>query len=169
MGPGGADVDGGGARREYRSLEDAVKQSGLRDGYGDFKMVWRTLSLYERFEQIVALVLTALIAVIIVIATWDLAKEVFTMASKRVLDPLDHRVFQPIFGQIMFLLIALEFKHSITKVVAHRESIAQVKTVLLIALLAISRKFIILEAEQYAVPTIVALAAVVVALGIATG
>jgi hypothetical protein len=46
---------------------------------------------------------------------------------------------------------------------------AQVKTVLLIELLAISRKFIILEAEQYAVPTIVALAAVVVALGIATG
>lgn len=70
-------------------------------------------------------------------------------AWKRVLDPLDHRVFPPIFGQIMFLLIALEFKHSITKVVAHRESITQVKTVLLIA------------------PTIVALAAVVVALGIA--
>jgi uncharacterized membrane protein (DUF373 family) len=112
-------------------------------------------------------VLTALIALIIVIATWDLAKEVFTMAWNRVLDPLDHRMFQPIFGQIMFLLIALEFKHSITKVAAHRESIAQVKTVLLIAMLAITRKFIILEADQYSAPTIMALAAVVVALGIA--
>jgi uncharacterized membrane protein (DUF373 family) len=43
----------------------------------------------------------------------------------------------------------------------------QVKTVLLIAMLAITRKFIILEADQYSAPTIMALAAVVVALGIA--
>jgi len=74
--------------------------------------------------------------------------------------------FQAIFGQIMFLLIALEFKHSIVKVVAHGESIAQVKTVLLIALLALSRKFIILEADQYSAQTILGLAAAVVALGL---
>ena len=45
----------------------------------------------------------------------------------------------------------------------------QVRTVLLIALLAISRKFIILEAEQYTAPTIVALAAVVSRWGSPTG
>ena len=145
----------------------ATKQSGLSVRFEEFRDTWQTLSLYERIEQIIALVLTYLVAVIILIATWDLAKEVFLLAWHGLLDPLDHRMFQVIFGQIMTLLIALEFKHSIIKVVAHRESIIQVKTVLLIALLAISRKFIILEAEQYTAPTIVALAAVVVALGIA--
>jgi uncharacterized membrane protein (DUF373 family) len=143
-----------------------MKQSGLRDRYGNFKESWQTLSLYERIEQVIALTLTGLITIIIVIATWDLAKEVFYLAWHGVLDPLDHRMFQAIFGQIMTLLIALEFKHSIVKVVAHGESIIQVKTVLLIALLAVSRKFIILDPDKYSAQTILALAAVLVGLGI---
>jgi uncharacterized membrane protein (DUF373 family) len=88
------------------------------------------------------------------------------LAWHGVLDPLDHRMFQAIFGQIMTLLIALEFKHSIVKVVAHGESIIQVRTVLLIALLAVSRKFIILDPDKYSAQTILALAAVLVGLGI---
>jgi uncharacterized membrane protein (DUF373 family) len=143
-----------------------MKQSGLRDRYGNFKETWQTLSLYERIEQVIALTLTGLITIIIVIATWDLAKEVFYLAWHGVLDPLDHRMFQAIFGQIMTLLIALEFKHSIVKVVAHGQSIIQVKTVLLIALLAVSRKFIILDPDKYSAQTILALAAVLVGLGI---
>ena len=144
----------------------ATKQSGLSARFEEFKDTWRTLSPYERIEQVIALVLTYLIAVIVLIATWDLAKEVFLLAWHGLLDPLDHRMFQVIFGQIMTLLIALEFKHSIIKVVAHRESIIQVKTVLLIALLAISRKFIILEPNQYSAQIILGLAAVVIALGV---
>jgi uncharacterized membrane protein (DUF373 family) len=143
-----------------------MKQSGLRDRYGNFKETWQTLSLYERIEQVIALTLTGLITIIIVIATWDLAKEVFYLAWHGVLDPLDHRMFQAIFGQIMTLLIALEFKHSIVKVVAHGQSIIQVKTVLLIALLAVSRKFVILDPDKYSAQTILALAAVLVGLGI---
>jgi uncharacterized membrane protein (DUF373 family) len=143
-----------------------MKQSGLRDRYGNFKESWQTLSLYERIEQVIALTLTGLITIIIVIATWDLAKEVFYLAWHGVLDPLDHRMFQAIFGQIMTLLIALEFKHSIVKVVAHGQSIIQVRTVLLIALLAVSRKFIILDPDKYSAQTILALAAVLVGLGI---
>src|SRR5467141_1191788 len=65
------------------------------------KDTWRTLSPYERIEQVIALVLTYLIAVIILIATWGLAKEVFLLAWHGLLDPLDHRMFQAIFGQIM--------------------------------------------------------------------
>jgi hypothetical protein len=72
-----------------------MKQSGLRDRYGNFKEGWQTLSLYERIEQVIALTLTGLITIIIVIATWDLAKEVFYLAWHGVLDPLDHRMFQP--------------------------------------------------------------------------
>jgi uncharacterized membrane protein (DUF373 family) len=48
---------------------------------------------------------------------------------------------------IMTLLIALEFKHSIIKVALRRDSIIQVKTVILIALIALSRKFVILDVE----------------------
>jgi uncharacterized membrane protein (DUF373 family) len=134
---------------------------------GEFRDNWRTLGFYERFEQVIALTLTTLIAVVVVIATWDLAKAVFLLTVGGLMDPFEPSVLQTIFGRIMLVLIALEFKHSILRVVAHRgESIAQVKTVLLIALLAISRKFIVLDAASHPPSTIVALAAVVLALGI---
>jgi uncharacterized membrane protein (DUF373 family) len=142
-----------------------MESSERRRRIDEFWRNWSTLGFYERFEQVVALTLTALIAVVVVIATWDLAKAVFFL-TVRGLDPFDTSVLQTIFGRIMLVLIALEFKHSILQVVAHRGSIAQVTTVLLIALLAVARKFIILDASTYPAPTIVALAAVVVALGI---
>ena len=80
-------------------------------------------------------------------------------------NPLDHSVFQTVFGMIMTLLIAMEFKHSIIKVVMRKESIIQVKTVLLIALLALSRKFIILEPD-ISPGKLAALAATTLALGV---
>lgn len=125
------------------------------------------MTVYERFEQAVALILTGLIAIIIVVALVELSKEVLKTVVAGTMNPLDHRLFQTLFGQILTLLIALEFKHSILKVVARKESIIQVKTVLLIAMLAISRKFMILDLDQVRADTIFALAAGVVALAAA--
>jgi uncharacterized membrane protein (DUF373 family) len=64
----------------------------------------------------------------------------------------------------MIVLVALELEHSIISVVAERRGMIQVRTVLLIALLAISRKVIILNAEISA-GHIVAVASVAVAFG----
>ena len=47
------------------------------------------------------------------------------------LDPLEHSVFQAVFGEIMTLLIALEFNHSLQYVVNRAQSIIQTKIVLL--------------------------------------
>ena len=47
----------------------------------------------------------------------------------------------------MTLLIAMGFKHSIIKAALWRENIVRAKTVLLIALLALSRKFLILNPD----------------------
>ena len=77
------------------------------------------------------------------------------------LDPLDYEVFQALFGMIMTLLIAMGFKHSIIRAALRRESIIQVKTVILIALLALSRKFVILD-----ITTIAALASATLVLGV---
>ncbi len=149
------------------SREDLVKENGQRTRYQDFRRHWLSLGLYERFEQGIAMLVAWLIAVIVVVAVWDLAKEVAMLARQDMLDPLEHKTFQAIFGQIMTVLIALEFKHSIVKVVAAASSIIQVRTVLLIALLALSRKLIILDTTELPPGTIFALAAVLLALGAA--
>ncbi len=126
---------------------------------------WSVMSFYERFEHVVALVLTGLIAIIICVALWRLAYEVINMLVMGALDPLNHAVFQTIFGMIMTLLIAMEFKHSILQVLERKAHIIQVQTVLLIALLALARKFIILDAAYMEAEKMAALALSVVALG----
>jgi uncharacterized membrane protein (DUF373 family) len=82
------------------------------------------------------------------------------------IDPLEHDVFQMLFGMVMTLLIALEFKHSIIRVALRRSSIVQVRTVVLIALIALSRKFVILDTRSTSASTIAALAGATLVLGI---
>jgi uncharacterized membrane protein (DUF373 family) len=82
------------------------------------------------------------------------------------LDPLDPRVFQTVFGEIMTLLIALEFNHTLQYVVRREQSVIQTKVVLLIALLAISRKFIVLELAEVSPGQLLGLAAITLVLGV---
>ena len=82
------------------------------------------------------------------------------------LDPLDFEVFQAVFGEILTLLIALEFNHTLQYVVTREQSIIQTKVVLLIALLAVARKFIILDIKDVSAGHLLALAAVTLVLGV---
>ncbi|WP_445669287.1 phosphate-starvation-inducible PsiE family protein [Piscinibacter defluvii] len=121
---------------------------------------------YERFEHVVAFILSVIIALVIALALLQLVTRVVPLLVTGSIDPLDHEVFQGLFGMIMTLLIALEFKHSIIRVAMRRESIVQVKTVVLIALLALSRKFIVLDSKVTEAQTIAALALATLVLGI---
>jgi uncharacterized membrane protein (DUF373 family) len=125
---------------------------------------WKVMNLYERFEQVVAIILANVIAIIIVISLYQLVRAVAVLVVTNRLDPLNYAVFQELFGMIMTLLIAMEFKHSILRVALRRDSIIQVKTVVLIALIALARKFVILDPA--ATPAkIAALAGAILALG----
>jgi uncharacterized membrane protein (DUF373 family) len=80
-------------------------------------------------------------------------------------DPANQGVFQTVFGMIMTVLIALEFKHSMLGVLERRHSVIQVRTVVLIALLALVRKFIIIDATKTEPLTLIGLSLAVLALG----
>ena len=140
-----------------------MKSTG-RNPFQVLRDQWAIMSLYERFEQVVALVLSAVIAVIIVVSLFQLIAIVFTLLVLDAFNPLDHKVFQSVFGMIMTLLIAMELKHSIVRVALRRDSIIQVKTVILIGLIALARKFVILEPEA-SPAKIAALAGATLALG----
>jgi uncharacterized membrane protein (DUF373 family) len=132
----------------------------------DLTAHWPALSYYERFEAAVALVLTVVIGVIILVALYRLAVTVFAGLLAGVLDPLDQRVFQAVFGEIMTLLIALEFNHTLHYAALRRQGIIQTKVVLLIALLALARKFIILDLKETTPGQLLGLAAVTLAIAL---
>src|SRR6202790_3463618 len=105
---------------------------------------FKLLSLYQRFEHIVILILTALIAVIVA-AVWSLTSQIlFGLILTGSLDPSDYTIFQAVFGMIFTVIIALEFKTSLLVVAERHDSVVQIRSVVMIALLAICRKVIIL-------------------------
>jgi hypothetical protein len=95
------------------------------------------LAFYERFKQMIAHILSIVISVMTVVSLWQLIRAVIALLLSEALNPLDHAIFQAVFGMVMTLLIAMEFKHSITRVMLRRDHIVQVKTVILVAMLAI--------------------------------
>lgn len=126
----------------------------------------RSQTMYQRIESLVALMLTAVITLVVFVALYRLLYGVVDGLLFGSANPLDHKVFQNVFGQIMTVLIALEFNHTLQYVVTRAQSIIQIKTVLLIALLALSRKFIILDLAETSAEHLVGLAAVTFVLGI---
>lgn len=127
---------------------------------------WIIMTIYQRFESVIALMLTLLITFVVIVATYRLFTGIITDLVLGAMNPLEHRVFQNVFGEIMTVLIALEFNHTLQYVVTRQQSVIQMEVILLIALLAIARKFIILDIEKTSAEVMFGLAAIALTLGI---
>lgn len=142
------------------------KMLTMASEFADLRLKWKTLSLYERFEQTVVSLLTLVIAVIIALTAWQLLLHTLMLIGTHAVNPADSQAFQGLFGMVLTVLIALEFKHTLLVVRHHRRAIVQVRAVVLIALLAMVRRFIILDLYQTPPSVIAALAGAALALGI---
>jgi uncharacterized membrane protein (DUF373 family) len=91
--------------------------------------------------------------------------KVFTSIFASGFDPTDYSAFQAVFGMIFTVIIALEFERSLLVIAERDRGVVQVRTVILIALLAIVRRPIIMDMSTTEAPQLLALAAAVLALG----
>jgi uncharacterized membrane protein (DUF373 family) len=136
-----------------------------RQEFAAARIRWSLLSFYQKFEHAVIVLLTGLIVLIIALAVWNLILKVVSSIGSANFDPTDYAVFQALFGMIFTVIIALEFKRSLLIIAERKQSIVQVRTVLLIALLAVVRKLMILDFASTDAAQLFALAATIVALG----
>jgi len=132
----------------------------------DARREWGILTLTERFEAAVAFLLTAVISAVILVALARLVVSVVDTLVFQALNPLEHAVFQRVFGEIMTVLIALEFNHTLRYVITRERGIVQAKIVILIAQLAVVRKVIVTDLYDAAPASVAALAGLVLALGV---
>lgn len=138
----------------------------LKEEFSAEQLRWRALTFYQKFEHAIILILTGLIAVVIVAAVWNLTLKILSeLILTRTFDLTDAGAFQSIFGMIFTVIIALEFKRSLLLLTHRTEAVVQVRTVILIAILAIVRKFIILDLTATNALHLFALAASILALG----
>ena len=134
--------------------------------WSEIRHAWKTLASYERFEMVVGLLLRGVIGVIIVVALYRLIAGVVGSILLRALNPLDHVVFQQVFGAIMTLLIALEFNHTLRYAAPGARGIIHARIVILIALLALARKIIVADLFEIAPAALFGLAALSLSLGL---
>jgi len=126
---------------------------------------WRVLTLYQKFEELVIIILTGLIAVVVAFAVWNLALKIALSLLAATFDPTEHAVFQAVFGMILTIIIALEFKRSILVTAERRYSVVQARAIVLIALLALVRKILILDINTTGAVQLLGLGATILALG----
>src|SRR6202163_4850983 len=138
----------------------------IKQEFKDAGEQFRLLSLYQRFEHVIVTILTALIAIIVVVAVWNLSvKILFGLVLSGSFDPSDYSAFQAVFGMIFTVIIALEFKKSLLVVAERKDRVVQIQAEVVIALLAVCRKVLILHLAETDAWHILSLAAAILALG----
>lgn len=137
----------------------------LKDEIAAARARWNVLTLYQKFEELVIVILTGLIAVVVVFAVWNLALKIALSLLAASFDPTDHAEFQAVFGMILTIIIALEFKRSILVVAERRYSVVQARAIVLIALLALVRKILILDINTSGAVQLLGVGAAILALG----
>jgi uncharacterized membrane protein (DUF373 family) len=121
--------------------------------------------IYALFEQAVAVVLLLLVSSIIVVGLAHLTLAVKTDVYLSLDAPIEPDVYKNIFGAVLTVLIGLELNHTVLSILQRKESIVQLRTVVLIAIIAMARKFLVIDITELEPFVILAFAAAFLVLG----
>lgn len=121
------------------------------------------IDLIKRFERLIILSLVVMMTIVLLLATvelgWIIVKDVVT--PPLFLLEIDELI--EIFGLFMLVLIGIELLETIIKTYLDR-STEHVTIVLAVALIAIARKVIVLDVQEFTGDILLGIAAVIIAL-----
>jgi uncharacterized membrane protein (DUF373 family) len=122
-------------------------------------------TVLKKFEQIIVIALIAMMAVIVLFATIELAWIIYQDLSVAPYFMIEIDSLLKIFGFFLLILIGIELLETIKAYLV--EHVVHVEIVLEVALIAIARKVIILDLKDYSGVTVLAIAALITSLAIA--
>ncbi len=118
----------------------------------------------ERFEQIITYILMFMMAIVILLATYELA----WLLVKDVMTPpiflLEIQELLELFGMFLLVLIGIELLHSVKTYIVRR--VIHLEAVITVAMIAVARKIIVLEPKELSDGTLLGIAALVLTLSI---
>ncbi len=129
------------------------------------KRLWKEMTYYEQFEQIVSRIVMVLIAALIVYLLIFIAVDLFD-EFKRGLALADVEALKDVFGSILTILILIEFNHSIALALSKRSGVLQARFVVLIAILVIARKVILLDFSTATFEQLIGISGIAIAFGL---
>ncbi len=119
---------------------------------------------YHTIERGIAIGLTCGMVIVVLLATISFLQAILAASTAFNAD-IQYPTFQVLFDRILAAIIALELAHSVQQMAAGKRSIIQVRTVIIIGVLAVVRKLILLEIDSTSGAYLAGLAAVILALG----
>ena len=143
-------------------------KSRLARYFPEISTGWSELSQYRRFERIVSLILSVAIGLLVLVAMFFLVSNVITLLFVQTQDPFDFRLFQAIFDMVLTILIAMEFNNSIVRTMEEEGRLGgfiHVEVVVLIAIMAVVRKFMVMDVEGVDPLYLLGLGGAILALG----
>ncbi len=124
----------------------------------------RFLSFMDRLKRILVLAITIMMGFVLLLAVIDLG----FILVKDILSPpiliLDVNELLQIFGLFLLVLIGIELFE--TMEIYIKENVVHVEVVFTVALIAIARKVIILDVKKVGSPTLLGIAAIILALSL---
>ncbi|MDO9079686.1 MAG: phosphate-starvation-inducible PsiE family protein [Desulfuromonadales bacterium] len=131
-------------------------------------MIKRTLGnlFYHWPEKLVIVALTLMITITIFVTLAQAALVLFqTLSTEQ--SFLNHNAFINVFGAFMTVLIAMEFNHTVFSTIAGTSATVKVRSVLLVSLLALARKVVLIDLNDYDYTSIIALAVLIAGVTLA--
>jgi uncharacterized membrane protein (DUF373 family) len=122
-------------------------------------------AVLKRFEQVIVISLITMMAIVVLVATIELAWLIYKDLSTPPYFIIEIDGLLQIFGFFLLILIGVELLETIKAYLA--EHVVHVEIVLEVALIAIARKVIILDLQDYSGVTVLAIAALIVSLALA--
>jgi uncharacterized membrane protein (DUF373 family) len=127
--------------------------------------LWKEMTYYERFEQIVSRIVMVLISALIVYLLIFIAVDLFD-EFKHGLALADVEALKDVFGSILTILILIEFNHSIALALSKRSGVLQARFIVLIAILVIARKVILLDFSTATFEQLIGISGIAIAFGL---
>ena len=119
-------------------------------------------STLKRIEKTIIVALTGMMALILLLATVDLARLIIVQLTSQPVFLVDVDGLLSLFGSFLVVLIGIELLETIKTY--FRDDVVHVEIVVLVAIIAIARKVIILEYDDYEPMTIMAIGLLIAAL-----
>jgi uncharacterized membrane protein (DUF373 family) len=120
--------------------------------------------MFKVFEKVIVVVLIGLMMLAVLVSTVELAVILFQQLIKPPVFLLSIKEMLEVFGFFLMVLIGLELLETIKAYL--QEDRLHAEVVLLVALVAVSRKVIILDYKELAPGMLYGMSALIVALGI---
>lgn len=131
-------------------------------------MFKRTVSnlFYHWPEKLVIIALSLMITITIFVTLAQAALVLYqTLATEQ--SFLNHNAFIKVFGAFMTVLIAMEFNHTVFSTISGSSTTVKVRSVLLVALLALARKVVLIDLKDTDSNSIIALAILIAGVTLA--